>query len=91
MASKEVDTTVVPEKELEIPEWEAHRQDNLAGNARLPRRSAAAVFSNKLGSVLPPQRRCLGLSRKVFLLALAAAIVVLLALVVGLAAGLTTK
>ncbi|ELQ35685.1 riboflavin aldehyde-forming enzyme [Pyricularia oryzae Y34] len=46
---------------------------------------------NRLDRILPPHRKYLGMRRRVFLIALAAAAVALLILIVGLAAGLSSR
>ena len=80
------------DKEIQIPEWDAHqkRDSNGAANAR-PRKPVLAGFRSKLDSAMPSHRRYLGLSRKIFLLALLALVVILIALIVGLAVGLSSK
>ena len=75
----------MPNKEIQIPEWE---HAGAATDARQPSGAMRAGLGAKLDSVLPSHKRYLGMRRKVFLLALLAALA-LLALIIGLAVGLT--
>jgi hypothetical protein len=76
------------EKQYQVPEWEHNvaRQDE---NIAKPRTSAKTGFSNKVDAIVPPHKRYLGMSRKVFLYVLLAVILALLALIIGLAVGLS--
>ena len=78
------------EKDTQVPEWE-HTAANGSGGANRPRGSRKAGFSSQLDKVIPPHKRYLGLSRKVFLLVLLAVFLALLALIIGLAVGLTSS
>ncbi|KAK5107761.1 hypothetical protein LTR62_000685 [Meristemomyces frigidus] len=77
----------VHEKAVEDPIVNTPALDNGAHNFSAHSRSRGA--GAKLDAVLPRHRRYGGMSRKVFLIALAAAILALLALIIGLAAGLS--
>lgn len=75
-------------KQIQIPEWEnaaVNKNSEGLGVSARPRKPFKATFSSKLDSILPPYRRYAGLSRNVFLWVLLA----LLALIIGLAVGLT--
>lgn len=75
-----------PDKEIQIPEWE---HAGAATDTQRPRGAKRAGLSAKLDNVLPPEKKYLGMRRKVFLLALLAVLLALLALIIGLAVGLT--
>ena len=78
------------EKQYEVPEWE-HNVANQSNSASKSRTSSKAAFANKFDSILPPHKRYIGLSRKVFLLVLLGIFLALLALIIGLAVGLSSK
>jgi len=74
------------------PEWEhvaAAKVKDEHASASTPKRSTRSALQNKLDSILPPHKRYLGRSRKVFLWCLLVLILVLLVLIIGLAAGLS--
>ena len=78
-------------KEIQLPEWEhgaAAAKGRKGNNANRPRKSAGASFATKFDSVLPPNRKYVGLSRRVFLIVLLALFIALLVLIIGLAVGL---
>ena len=75
-------------KEVEVPEWEHTHSSNDAGAAT---QSAGPTLKQKFDSAMPPQKKYLGMKRNIFLLALLAVILSLLALIIGLAVGLTQK
>lgn len=77
------------DKDIQIPEWE-HAGVKHDGGAATTSRPTGASLGTRLDRVLPPHRKYLGMRRKVFLLVLGAATLALLALIIGLAAGLTT-
>lgn len=78
-------------KEAHVPEWEhIAAADGGIQDTQTPRRSLRAVATTKLNTVLPPHRTYMHLSRRNFLIALTAAFLALLALIVGLAAGLSS-
>lgn len=52
---------------------------------------AGWALSDRLDRILPPHKRYLGRSRRTFLLALLVAFICLLALIIGLAVGLSKK
>ncbi|KAK3071239.1 hypothetical protein LTR53_008990 [Teratosphaeriaceae sp. CCFEE 6253] len=83
----------ISRKEIQIPEWEnaaVNKESHAPGEgAQRNTRVRGLGFGSKLDRVLPPQKRYLGLRRKVFLVALLAGLLALLALIIGLAAGLT--
>lgn len=72
-------------KEVEVPEWE-HTQDPSNDGAT---RSPGSTLMAKFDSRMPPHKKYLGMKRNVFLLVLLAAFLALLALIIGLAVGLT--
>lgn len=84
----------VASKEVHVPEWEhiaaadGGVQDK---EIQTPRRSWRAVVTARLDAVLPPHRTYLRLSRRRFLIALTAAALALIALIVGLAVGLSSN
>ncbi|KAK5707229.1 hypothetical protein LTR17_020862 [Elasticomyces elasticus] len=81
----------IPRKEIQISEWEQHaavkHEDPTGQRVDAPVKSGG--LKARLDAVFPPHRRYIGLSRKVFLIALLAAALALLALIIGLAAGLS--
>ncbi|KAM0708593.1 hypothetical protein Q7P35_005245 [Cladosporium inversicolor] len=72
------------DKEVEVPEWE----HTAAGPVT---HSAKPSLKEKFDTAMPPHKRYLGMKRNIFLLALLAAFLALLALIIGLAVGLTQK
>ena len=78
------------EKHYQVPEWEhnAARQDESTAK---PRKSTKTTFSTKLDTIIPPHKRYLGMSRKIFLFILLAVILALIALIIGLAVGLSNS
>ena len=90
MAEHEPITNATGDKEVQIPEWDNAAVANQGhGNAVTAGGPANTRLRSKLDAILPPHRRYLGLSRRVFFWALVAATLALLALIIGLAAGLT--
>jgi hypothetical protein len=79
-------------KEAHVPEWEhiAARQHD-AGGQKAPRQSTGLPLRARFDAILPAHRRYLGMKRKTFLIALGAAFLALLALIIGLAVGLSSK
>ena len=75
------------EKQYHVPEWE-HNAASSGQNAPKSQPSVKAGWSDKFNTILPPHRRYIGMSRKVFLWVLLAVLLVLLALIIGLAVGL---
>lgn len=78
----------ITDKEVEVPEWE---HTNGLNNAGATTQSAGPSLKQKLDNAMPPHKRYLGMKRNIFLLALLATILALLALIIGLAVGLTQK
>ncbi|GAB7366774.1 hypothetical protein MBLNU230_g0728t1 [Neophaeotheca triangularis] len=74
-------------KELHDPEWDE------AGNqaSARPNQSLKSTLSGNFDNLLPPHRRYLGLRRRTFLIVIAAIFLALIALIIGLAVGLTTS
>lgn len=76
-------------KEIQVPEWEhittatSHEKTSTAQSTTLVQH-----LRTKLDSILPPHRTYLRLSRNRFLILLTCALLALLALIIGLAAGL---
>lgn len=84
---------VVQVHETQIPEWEhvaIERNRETEGIHSKTPASVRTVFATKLDCILPPHRKYIGLSRKAFLWTLFA-IVLLLILIIGLAAGLSQR
>jgi hypothetical protein len=79
----------VANSNIQIPEWEQAGQ-HVNGTAT-SKESTSAGFGAKFDRALPPHKRYLGMRRKVFLIVLLAALLGLLALIIGLAAGLSHK
>ena len=82
----------IPDKEIQIPEWEhsAAPKGDVIQDTR-SRTINRGEISARLDQVLPPHKRYLGRSRKTFLWLLLAVVLALLALIVGLAVGLTQR
>lgn len=78
----------IMDKEVEVPEWE---HTNGSNGARPVTHSAKPSLKEKFDTAMPPHKKYLGMKRNIFLLALLAAFLALLALIVGLAVGLTQK
>lgn len=80
------------DKEIQIPEWEdAGKSKDGATVAEKSHGATRAGFAAKLDHILPPHKRYLGMGRKIFLLVLLAVSLALLALIIGLAVGLSNK
>lgn len=84
-------------KEVQVPEWEhiaAQQGDGKiergvgAGHTNVPLKEGATRLLDK---VVPPHRTYLGRSRKTFLLVLLVIALAILALIIGLAAGLSHR
>ena len=88
MASSSDMANSTQERRFQVPEWEhnAAIQDQDIAKTRTSTRTG---FSTKFNAVVPPHRRYLGMSRKIFLYVLLAVILALLALIIGLAVGLS--
>lgn len=81
-------------KETQVPEWEhiaVSRVSEKQDITSTRRESIRTVLVTKLDSILPPNRKYIGLSRKALLWTLLAISLALLILIVGLAAGLSQK
>lgn len=82
---------------IQVPDWDDHaiKRKPVASNADPPAYDTVATqekqsgFQAKFDSVLSPHRKYLGLTRKTFLIVAACAVLALLALIIGLAVGLT--
>ena len=77
-----------------MPEWEhiaakEHGAQNKANGQ--PRASTKEVLQRKLDTIMPPHKKYIGLRRDIFLLVLLGAFLALLALIIGLAAGLSSS
>ena len=80
--------------EIQIPEWDdaaVSKQSDGLNVHSVPGHSIRATFDSKFDAVLPPHKRYLGLRRKMFLWALLAALLAFLALIIGLATGLSRR
>ncbi|KAK5129417.1 hypothetical protein LTR08_003273 [Meristemomyces frigidus] len=87
-----VPTKTVQDSDIHIPEWDdaaVSKQSEKYSTPSAPRQSVKASVNSKLDAFLPPHKRYIGLSRKVFLWVLLATTLAVLALIIGLAAGLT--
>ena len=71
-----------------MPEWEHTNGSNSAGPTA---QSTRPSLKEKFDTAMPPHKKYLGMKRNIFLLALLAAFLALLALIIGLAVGLTQK
>lgn len=80
----------------QIPDWE----HETTAKSKLPSQSSPRTRANqkqkqslqtRLDNGMPPARRYLGLRRRTFLIVAACAILALLALIIGLAAGLSQR
>lgn len=83
-----------PAKETQMPEWEhiaakEHGAQNETDGKT--RGSTKEALQRKLDNVMPPHKKYIGLRRTVFLLVLLGVFLALLALIIGLAAGLSSK
>jgi hypothetical protein len=79
-------THPIADKEVEVPEWEHTGAATDNGTA-----TRGPTLRQKFDSAMPPHKKYLGMRRKVFLLVLLAAVLALLALIIGLAVGLSQK
>lgn len=103
---KEVARKALPERDVEEPPpahlketgpidisntWDVLEEDQ--GKRRRTYLGAGTgwAFADHFDRILPPHRRYLGRSRRTFLIAIGIAILCLLALIVGLAVGLSKK
>lgn len=80
-------------KDVQIPEWEheaVNKTEEKQKDAKRPYIFASGAFATKFDSLLPPEKRYFGLSRKVFLWIFLALVLALLILIIGLAAGLSS-
>jgi hypothetical protein len=78
----------IADKEVEVPEWEHTGAAIDNGTAT---RAPGSALRQKFDSAMPPYKKYLGMKRKVFLLVLLVAFLALLALIIGLAVGLSQK
>jgi hypothetical protein len=78
------------EKQYQVPEWE-HNVASQGDKINESGNSTKATFANKFDSILPPYKRYVGLSRKIFLWVLLGIFLALLVLIIGLAVGLSPK
>ena len=78
----------IMDKEVEVPEWEHTNGSNAAGTAT---QSTKSSLKERFDTAMPPHKKYLGMKRNIFLLALLALFLALLALIIGLAVGLTQK
>jgi hypothetical protein len=83
------------EPRIILPEWDSNAVQTYKVGATATtsqtenRAGGKTVLLEKFNAVLPRSRSYLGLKRRTFLIALACAIIALLALIIGLAVGLT--
>lgn len=78
-----------------IPEWDQNAASTLeakngAGTGIKTAAIAKPTLKDRFNTAIPPHRRYLGLKRRWFLLAVLSVFLALLALIIGLAVGLTT-
>jgi hypothetical protein len=78
----------IADKEVEVPEWE---HTGAAVDSGTATRAPGSTLRQKFDSAMPPHKKYLGMKRKVFLLVLLVAFLALLALIIGLAVGLSQK
>lgn len=79
------DEPVLPTTRHQVPDWEPAA----AGANGAVKRPIGEILRNKLDTVMSPNRKYLGMRRRVFLLVVAGALLALIALIVGLSVGLT--
>jgi len=74
-----------------MPEWDNNAKVGATATASRTRNcsSGKAVLQEKFNAVLPRSRSYFGLKRRTFLIVLACGLLALLALIIGLAVGLT--
>ena len=78
----------------QVPEWEhiaAQKEAGTAVAAPAANTTPGTSWRTQFDARMAPHRRYFGMSRKLFLLVLVGVTIALLALVIGLAAGLTGK
>lgn len=78
----------IMDKEVEVPEWE---HTNVSTSADPATQSTKPSLKERFNTAMPPHKKYLGMKRNIFLLAILAAFLALLALIIGLAVGLTQK
>jgi hypothetical protein len=78
----------IMDKEVEVPEWEHTNVSNSAGPTT---QSTKPSLKKRFDTAMPPHKKYLGMKRNIFLLAILTAFLALLALIIGLAVGLTQK
>ncbi|KAK7610517.1 RlpA-like double-psi beta-barrel-protein domain-containing protein-containing protein [Phyllosticta paracitricarpa] len=79
------DDPVLPTTQHQVPDWEPAA----AGANGSVKRPIGEMLRSKLDTVVPPNRKYLGMRRRIFLLGLIAVVISLIALIVGLSVGLT--
>jgi hypothetical protein len=75
-------------KEVEVPEWEHTHTSNNDGAANP---STGPTLWQRFDNAMPRHKKYLGMKRNIFLLVLLAGLLALLALIIGLAVGLSHK
>ncbi|OJD31710.1 riboflavin aldehyde-forming enzyme [Diplodia corticola] len=80
--------TTEPTRATQVPDWEPAAQAHAGSNVKP---SLPDTLRQKFDQACPPHRKCLGLTRRVFLLVLLAVILAIIALAVGLGVGLSKK
>lgn len=76
-------------KETAVPEWEHIATAQHEDRTIRPRSSLQDTLEAKLNTLLPKHKKYLGLRRNAFLIVLLIAVLALLVLIIGLAAGLS--
>ena len=73
-----------------MPEWDSNAKAATATTSHTENRAGGKTpLQEKVNAVLPRSRSYFGLKRRTFLIVLACAVLALLALIIGLAVGLT--
>lgn len=71
--------------------WDVHEEAQIKRRRIHLGAGAGWAFSDRFDRIFPPHKRYLGRSRRTFLIVLFVALVCLLALIIGLAVGLSKK
>ena len=86
------ETTTAQNPNVQIPEWDQHGKT--ADIPAAPARSGAGTrlsLRSRFDRTMSPHRKYFGLRRRTFLIIIVAIVLALLALIIGLAVGLTKK
>lgn len=88
----------IDENHVQIPDWDRFEQNKQVPQYQEPVGPppsrpglSTSAFTSKLNSVFPRDKRYIGLKRRTFFIVLLALVLALLALIIGLAVGLSSK